>query len=567
MGKKWRPKTDIDPEKHASVEDVIGELLRLRGIVTDRDRERFLSPDYDRDLHDPFLFSRMRDVMERFRQARDSGERVGLFGDFDADGITSSVLMGEGLRLLGIPFTLYLPDKHSEGHGLSMKAVEKFAEDGVTLIVTVDCGTSNVDEIAEAKRHGADTVVIDHHHAPEPLPDAYAIVNPKVPGETYPFDGLCGAGVAFKVLQAIYGTFFPKEKEQLKWLLDVVAVGTVADVMPLVDENRVFVAYGLIVLGKTRRLGLRELVSGGKSPIREGDTPTARDIGFHIAPRLNAASRMAHASAAHDLLAAQDPERARELAGILEAHNTERQKVSAEIAKLARGIALDRADRNLVFVAHEDFHFGVVGLVAGKLADELGKPTVLLTKGETESKGSLRSIPGLDIMEVLEACSDLLLRFGGHAQAAGITVATGNLDALEERMDRLVAERMGQEAVEPDVTYDFRLSSRYLTADFIRSLGRLAPFGEGNPEPVFLAEGLSVSEARPVGKTGTHLKLLLAFPDGREFDGIGFFLADRIPELSPGERVDVLFRPDENEWNGRVSVQLRIVDMRRSGGM
>lgn len=541
-------------------------LLALRGIETAEDRERFMSPDYDRDLHDPFLFASMETVMERLRAARESGERIGLFGDFDADGITSSVLMSEGLIKLGIPFSLYLPDKHTEGHGLGMKAVETFAEEGATLIITVDCGMMNHDEIARANVLGMQTIVIDHHHAPEALPEALAFINPKMPSEPYPFKELCGAGVSFKVLQAIYKTFFPDETDQLKWLLDVAAVGTVADVMPLVGENRIIVAYGLIVLSKTRRPGFQEMFSAGRLPIREGKAPTARDISFHVAPRLNAASRMAHARAAHDLLVAVEADRARELADIIESHNVERQKVSTEIATLAREIAKGRSDRNLVFAAHENFHFGVVGLVAGRIANEFGKPTILLTKGETESKGSLRSVPGLNIIEVVEACADLLDRFGGHAQAAGLSLQNGNLEALEERMERLIAERLGPTVIgEPDLSYDLRLPTAHLSLDFVRTIGRMSPFGEGNPEPVFLIENMVVSDARPVGKTGKHVKLLLAAEDGREYDAIGFSLAEKIPDLARGERIDVLFSLDENEWNGRVNIQLKLVDMRRSG--
>lgn len=565
MNPLWKARSEDEGDAMRDGDAVMSELLRLRGIVTAADRERFLAPDYDRDLHDPFLFSTMGLVMARLRVARDAGERVGLFGDFDADGITSSILMGEALLKLGIPFSTYLPDKHTEGHGLSTKAVGSFAAEGATLIITVDCGMMNHDEITDANRRGIDVIVVDHHHAPERLPDAFAIVNPKIPGEPYPFKELCGAGVAFKVLQAVYATFFPEETEQLKWLLDVAAVGTVADVMPLVGENRTIVTYGLLVLSKSRRPGFQEMISSGRIPVREGTIPTARDIAFHVAPRLNAASRMAHARAAYDLLAAPDTGRAHILADVLEGHNAERRKVSAALTDLARRVAVEQEDRHMIFGAHEDFHFGVVGLVAGRIANEFGKPTILLSKGETESRGSLRSVPGLNIIEVVEACADLLDRFGGHAQAAGVTLRNDHLEELEDRMERLVSERLGTAMPVAEQAYDFRLPTAQWSLDFVKKVGRMAPFGEGNPEPVFLAEGLSVTDIRPVGKTGTHLKFLLSSPDGRAFDAIGFSLADRIPDLSPGERIDALFQLDENEWNGRVTVQLKLVDIRRSG--
>jgi len=568
MSPVWTLKSEQEADQEGgSVEAAIATLLLLRGIDTAEERERFLEPDYDRDLHDPFLFSSMRRVMDRFRKAKDAGERVRLFGDFDADGVTSSVLLREALTKLGIPVTVHIPDKHSEGHGLSLVALDIFAAAGVTLVVTVDCGMTDHETIAEAKKRGMETFVIDHHHVPETLPDAYAFVNPRLPGETYPFRELCGAGISFKVLQAVYMTFFPDERDQLKWFLDVAAVGTVADVMPLVGENRTIVTYGLIVLSKSKRHGFREMIARGRIPIGGGKAPSARDISFQIAPRINAASRMAHARVAHDLLFEEDPERAREMAGMLESYNTERQKVSADIAKAVREVALAAPDRRFVFAAHEDFHFGVVGLVAGRIANEFRKPTIVLTKGGEVSRGSLRSIPELDIIELIGECGDLLERFGGHAQAAGLTVRNEHLSALEERLEKLASERLSGARLEPETVVDMRLPYSLLTLDFARKVRRFAPFGQGNPEPVFLLESVRVAEARPVGSDGKHLKLALSVPGGRALDAIGFSLADRIPGLSSGDEIDILFQLDENEWNGSVNLQLKLVDMRRSEKM
>lgn len=563
------PVWSLKSKEHAgsgpdTVDAAILALLSLRGIGSEEERARFLEPDYDRDLHDPFLFSSMRKVMARLRVARDAGERVGLFGDFDADGITSTVLLHEALSKLGIPVSVYLPDKHVEGHGLSLAALDSFTKDGVSLIVTVDCGMTDHEPIAEARRRNMDTIVIDHHHVPKELPDAYAFVNPRLPGETYPFLDLCGAGISFKVLQAVFLTFFPEERDQLKWFLDVAAVGTVADVMPLVGENRTIVTYGLVVLSKSKRHGFREMVSRGRIGSSAGRAPVARDISFQIAPRLNAASRMAHARFAHDLLVESDPDRAHELADRLESFNTERQKVSADMAKAVREVALARADRRFVFAAHEDFHFGVVGLVAGRITNEFRKPTIVLTKGPETSRGSLRSIPELNIIEVVEQCGDLLERFGGHAQAAGLLVRNENLDALDDRLEALAAERMAGERLEPETVVDMRLPYPLLTLDFARRVKRLAPFGEGNPEPVFLLESVVVADVRTVGSDGKHIKVTLSVPGKRPVDAIGFSLAARIPDLAPGDAIDILFQLDENEWNGSVNLQLKLVDMRRA---
>ncbi len=337
--------------------------------------------------------------------------------------------------------------------------------------------------------------------------------------------------------------------------------------MPLIGENRTIVTYGLVVLSRSRRHGLREMISRGRMRSGGGKAPVARDISFQIAPRLNAASRMAHAKAAHDLLIEPDADRAKELAEILESYNIERQKVSADMAKAVHKVATERIDRRFVFAAHEDFHFGVVGLVAGKIANEFRKPTIVLTKGPTVSRGSLRSIPELNIIEVIERCGDLLERFGGHAQAAGLTVRNENLEALEARLETLAAERMTGDRLEPETVVDMKLPQALFTLDFARRVKRMAPFGEGNPEPIFLFEGIRVEDVRPVGSDGKHLKLALSVPGGRIFDAIGFSLANRIPGLVSGDALDILFQLDENEWNGSVNLQLKLVDMRRAVGM
>jgi single-stranded-DNA-specific exonuclease len=562
MSRRWR----ISDES-ASAEPVIDRLLSLRGIVTEEDRKRFLEPDYDRDLHDPFLFSSMEDVMVRIRSAKVSGERVGIFGDFDADGITSSVLLREGMERIGVHVSIYIPDKHSEGHGLSIPALDFFSTERCTLVFTVDCGMMNHAEIAEANARDVDIIVIDHHHVPETLPAAFAIVNPKLRDEPYPFKELCGAGTTFKVLQAIYKTFLPGHEGELKWLLDVAAVGTVADVMPLVGENRVIVAYGLIVLSKTRRAGFQEMFALGRMPIRSGKTPVARDIAFHVAPRINAASRMAHARVAHDLLMESDVERARKFAMQLEEYNDERRKVSESVSALVRETALGSVDRKIVFAAHEHFHFGVIGLVAGRIAHEFRKPVIVLTKGETESRGSLRSIPEVNIIEALEECSDLLVRFGGHAQAAGLLVRNENLEKLESRLEGIVESRLSGMDTEPELVADMAIDPTELSLDLARAVRKLAPFGEGNPEPVFFIGNAEVSDLRPVGSDGKHLKLSLLTSGGKSFDSIGFSLADRIPDLRPGDKIDILFQIDENEWQGSVKLQLKLVDMRRVGGI
>lgn len=326
---KWKVKIDsVTPKQKTSYHPVTETLLSDRGYVDIQSIEQFFRPDYDRDLHDPFLFVSMRRVVDRMRQAQAGGERIGIFGDYDADGVTSSVLLRLALERLGFSVTVYIPHKEKEGHGVHQNALDAFQKAGVTVMFTVDCGMTNIAEVAEANRLGMDVIIIDHHHVPEIFPDAFAIVNPKVRDCGYPFQELCGAGTTFKVIQALYQELAPERTGELKWLLDLAAIGTVADVMPLIGENRAIVTYGLIVLSKTRNIGLLEMYVTGKLKIDEWNRPDARMIGFQIGPRINAASRMDHGRIAHDLLASKDQSEAVALATQLEQLNNDRDRKS-----------------------------------------------------------------------------------------------------------------------------------------------------------------------------------------------------------------------------------------------
>ncbi len=564
---KWRYLiNDIPASADVACHPVTEALLGERGYADQAARSLFFAPDFDRDMHDPFLFSQMERVVSRIGEAREKKEKVGIFGDYDADGVTSSVIMREALSALGLSIEIYIPEKLSEGHGLNRKAVETFAEKGVTLMLTLDCGMTNHDEVSLAKKLGIDVIIVDHHHVPEVLPEAYAIINPKLPGETYPFRELCGAGTSFKVAQALYRCFLPEQTEQLKWLLDVAAVGTVADVMPLIGENRVIVKYGLIVLPKTRRVGFQEMFSVGGMKIDEGVKPDARMVAFRIAPRINAASRMAHAMLAHDLLMAKDQAHARVLALELDAHNTARQKISTATTDAVRKVALERyAGKKFVFAADESYPFGIVGLVAGRIANELRKPTCVLTKGEKTSQGSFRSVPEFDIISAIEECGDLLVKFGGHAQAAGMTIENDKLEAFYERFSALVEERLADVVTEPELAIDMRLRASHIVPALYRDIVRMAPFGEGNPEPTFALEDVRVEEVRLVGNGAKHLKLKVSAGDStpKVFDAIGFSLGEVFGDLVPGDRLDIAFQLDENTWNGTTSLQLKLVDIKQ----
>lgn len=537
----------------------------MRGYSDEADIERFFSPSYEDDLHDPYLFSQMAEVVEAIARARDAGETIGIFGDFDADGVTSSVIIREALSALDIPVAVYIPDKNSEGHGLNQKAVDFFSEKNIRLILTLDCGMTNHAEILSARDKGIATIVIDHHHVPPVMPAALAIINPKLKNETYPFKDLCGAGTSFKVAQALFQKLLPEKVDQLKWLLDVVATGTVADVMPLIGENRVFVKYGLIVLSKTRRVGFREMIGVGRLKIDEENLPDARALGFQIAPRINAASRMAHAMLAHDLLMTDDPDEARRLAGELENHNLARQKICGTVTDMVRAVAAEKyGKKKFIFSADSQYPFGIVGLIAGRIASEFRKPTCVLYRGETESQGSFRSIPGLNIIETLEECGDMLVKYGGHAQAAGMTIRNEHLESFYDKFNGLVEEKLAGIVTEPEIAIDFPLEPALLSPELSRDLARFAPFGEGNPEPIFSLEKVEVRDIRMVGNGQKHLKLTLGSATSpKTFDAIGFSLGNRFPDLKKGEVIDVAFTLSQNTWQGRTGLQLKLCDIRR----
>lgn len=567
----WKYRIEHLPESFADANEeryhpVTEALLTSRGYTDAKTREQFLFPNFDRDVHDPFLFREMGRVTERIGRVKASGEPVGVFGDFDADGVTSSVIMREALTMIGVPVSVYIPEKLSEGHGLHLNAVDFFEREGVKLIVTLDCGMTNHAEIAEAKKRGIDTIVIDHHHVPEVLPEAFAIINPKLPGETYPFRELCGAGTSWKVAQALSQHFTPEAQEQLKWILDVVAIGTVADVMPLIGENRVIVKYGLIVLSKTRRVGLQEMFAVGNIKIDDNTRPDVRMIGFQIAPRINAASRMAHAMLAHNVLMEHNHIQARLLALELDAYNVARQKQSLAMTEEVRAIALEKyVDKKFIFAVSEHFPYGIVGLVAGRIANEFHKPTCVMTKGETTSQGSFRSIPDLNIIEVIEECGDLLVKYGGHAQAAGMTIENKHLDLFYERFNRLVTERLTGVVTEPELWIDVRLRPEHIVPKLFCDILLFAPFGEGNTEPVFALENMRVEEARLVGNGDKHWKLRLMSldEDQRSFEAIGFSLGKTFPDLHRGDVIDIAFQLNENTWNGRATLQLKLLDIRQ----
>jgi single-stranded-DNA-specific exonuclease len=572
MQKKWELKEQgndatklAEDESLGKYSPVVLKLLANRGITTQKEIEDFFGYDY---VVSPDLFeiSGMTEAVDRIVVALENKEKVAIFGDYDADGVTATALLFETLENLGfMNLTYYIPDRQLEGYGMNEKALEVLAADGVKLIITVDSGITNVTEVEKAKTLGIDVVITDHHHAPEVLPQAIAIINPHLENSGFAFPDLAGVGVAFKLAQALTQKITPEKIDQLKWMLDLVAIGTVADCVALLGENRTLVKYGLVVLSKTRRVGLLEMFKVGRIEISENCIPDTQKVAFQIAPRINATGRMDHAGVSYRLMMEKDRAHARVLALEVEERNQERQKMTAEIVKEIENVAeRDFSDKKFIFVENEHWPVGILGLVAGKVVDKFQKPAIIFQIQEKEYVGSLRSIPEVNIIECLEKCSGLLSKFGGHSQAAGVRIAPENVPQFCEKMTKLVEAELGENEIISKLVIDLELKAQDIDWEFMTDLKKMEPFGMGNREPVFMLKNMRISDVRMVGNGTKHLKLALRATDGNPkiFDAIGFKLGDEFSSLKKDDLIDVVFNLNEDEWNGTKKMQLKLIDLK-----
>lgn len=563
----WRikEKIPIPAGPDFSFHPLILALLGQRGLSTSEEIREFLFPEYEKGIHDPFLFREMEKAVVRIDQAKEKKEKVIIFGDYDADGITASAILKKTLDELGLDSAIYIPDKDKEGYGMNEKAVMQFAKDKVKLIITVDCGIANFQEVELAGQKGMDVIIVDHHHIPKNIPKAFATINQNIKEETYPFQELAGVGTVFKLVQALYEKFLPEKKEQLKWLLDLVAIGTIADCVPLVGENRILAKYGLLVLSKTRNVGLKEVFQVGRIQIDENNVPDSQKVAFQIAPRINAAGRMDHANIALYLIMEPNPAKAREFALELEAKNQERQKVTGIIFEEVKKVAeVMFKEKKFIFASGAHFPSGILGLVAGKVADRFNKPTAIFQEKEGECKGSFRSIPEINIIEMIEQCAELLERFGGHSQAAGVSVKKENMGAFFEKMEKMISAQLGDKTPVPELEIDLEVQPKEIDFELAEGLQKMEPFGEGNEKPVFLMKKLIVENIKLVGNGEKHLKLQLRAQDGspKIFEAIGFGLAEDNLHLEEGNAVDAVFTLGVDEWNGNKKIQLELIDLR-----
>ena len=586
MDATWQIANPI-PSEHAKkfpeLHPVLLQLLHNRGLSTQEEIDGYLSPDWNRDTYAPEAFSRMGEAVARVFAALDAREVITIHGDYDADGVCGSAVLFQTLRdiarALGFEtkaITSYIPHREKEGYGLSVKTMEHLHEhEKSSLVITVDCGISNKPAIDRGHELGIDTIVCDHHVMPSVLPEAAILIHPLVPGEAYPNKSLCGTGVAFKLACALYreartrGANITEGHE--KWLLDLVAIATVTDIMPLTGENRVLEIYGLKVLNKTRRPGLRKLIEISGANRGKLDTTA---IGFVIGPRLNAAGRMNHASEALSLLIEEDDLRALEMAMCLQETNLERQRVSKRMYEEAKVILKESAasisggtdvpGQKIIIAVSDSWSPGLVGLVASKLANDYHRPAYAIGKHEDLYIGSGRTVGDFDVTAALRHAESHVEKYGGHPQACGFSIrGEANLGKAVEALRTFAEGAVSEDACAPRLVCEAELELEQVDWELLEALERMHPFGRGNEEPVFCARALSVVSFTPVGSDGKHLKLTVRSPRGRILPAIAFGFGEMASRLSlTGQNVDLAFQIRENEWHGRRELQLSVKDIR-----
>ena len=553
--RRWKILPTVPPQCLAGMDisPIAAQLLYNRGVTESAQAEAFFGGGEGLQ-GDPFLLADMEKAVARVYRALLGGESIAVYGDFDADGICGTALLVQGLSLLGgraiIP---YIPHRVQEGYGLNEAALEKLAKQGVTLVITVDCGISNIAEVDYARSKGLDVVITDHHTVLQGLPSALAVVNPKRTGSRYPFPQLAGVGVAFKLLQALFQTL--GRRVMPEDIFDIIAIGTVADMVPLLGENRYLVKRGLRTLKNTHRLGLQEMLRVARCP---SESPTSGDISWTIAPRLNSPGRLDHAIASYELLVTDSCDEARQMAEELEETNGQRQRLTKEFfVKAKEQLAISGIASPLLMVGGEGYPQGVAGLVAGKLAEEFYRPSIVIETGEETSRGSGRSIAEFDMIAALAKCHDILLRFGGHPMAAGFTVPNQNLTLLRQRLVEVAASQLATVDLQPFLTVEAEIPLAAVNGTVFQVVEKFAPFGSGNPVPLFLSRKVKVVDCYATGNGSQHLKLKVK-QGGIVWRGIGFDLGHLLAEVTP--EVDIVYHLSVDRWGGEDTLALNILD-------
>ena len=568
--KHWNISPRITPEVDsalAAFPPLLRQVLFNRGFADDPSARAYLRGEPNHNT-DPFQMTDMHTAVNRIQHAIKNEEPIAIYGDYDVDGVTATALLVESLKKLGANVRGYIPNRFEEGYGLNNNALDELKAQGVRLVITVDCGIRSPNEALHARTLGLDLIISDHHHPDEDnLPSALAVINSKRHGDPYPDKDLAGVGIAYKIAEALLSNESQETSNEknnsslatLNSLLDLVALGTVADLAPLIGENRVLVKKGLRQMKQTTRQGLFSLAAVAEVALPKVN---AGNIGFALGPRLNAAGRLKEALAAFELLTTTDVFKAGELAQQLDMQNRERQRITRDMQARAEEMVISE-DPNayLFFAAHEDFNSGVVGLAASRLTEKYYRPAIVAAKGEEETRGSCRSIPEFHITDALDQCADLLVRHGGHAAAAGFTVRNENLPELVSRLKAIAEEKLSGSELKPTVTADAEVSLSEMRPDvYEKGLKYLEPTGYGNREASFVARNVKVKNSRVVGADGKHLKMSLEDEKGVAHDAIGFRLGDWHKAMPA--RVDILFTFEPNEYNGRVTYQLNLKDLK-----
>ncbi len=558
------PPEFVEQAKALHLSRLTAQLLYTRQINTPEAIDYFFHATFSK-LADAMLMKNMDLAVARVKAACAAGERIAIYGDFDADGVTGCTLLVQYLRAVGADVIPRIPHRVNDGYGLNKAALAVLAEDKVKLVITVDCGVSNVEEIAYAKTElNMDVIVTDHHRPPDPLPSAAAIINVRQPGDNYPYKNAAGVGMAFHLVRALSKNGLKPKNMTPRDLLDLVALGTIADIAPLTGENRVLVTSGLKAINQAKRPGLQALIE--VAGLKPGQVD-AFAVGFYLAPRINAAGRIDDATLAYELLLTEDLGRARQLAEELNLKNRERQnRLGLVLEEAHQCVEREKLHERgkIIVLAGESWPAGVVGLVAGRLCEEYSRPVLVMEKGEKWCKGSARSTEAFNVVEALVRCDDLLERYGGHSAAAGFTLAIENLAEFEQRLLQIAESSLEQGDLVPKLEIDAEISAGEIPDAFEQSF-LLSPFGSENPPPLFLTRDLVLREARAVGNEGAHLKLkLFDAQQGRIIDGIAFREGARVLSLKPGQHLDIVYTIEQGEWQGQKRFEIKIKDFRET---
>jgi single-stranded-DNA-specific exonuclease len=560
---RWtlKPKPSEENVKHLAtqlnVDELVAALLIQRGITTFEEARTFFRPSLD-DLHDPYLMKDMDKAVTRIEKAIADGENILVFGDYDVDGTTAVSLVSSYLKSYYPNVATYIPDRYDEGYGISFKGIDFADDNGFSLIIALDCGIKSIDYVAYAKEKNIDFIICDHHRPGSELPDAVAVLDPKRDDCSYPYDELCGCGIGFKLIQAL-GQNRNQTIDDLILYLDLVATAIGADIVPITGENRILAKFGLEVINAEPRPGIKALIQNVKKKVL-----TITDVVFIIAPRINAAGRIKHGNEAVSLLTEYDLDQAEQFASEIEQYNTDRKDLDKQITieALAQITSNDEVKRFTTVVYQENWHKGVIGIVASRLTETYYRPTIVFTKSGDKLAASARSVKDFDVYNALEACAEHLDQFGGHMYAAGMTLKEENYLNFKNAFEKQVKATIPQELLLPEISIDAEIDFADISPKLIRILSQFEPFGPQNMSPVFLTKNVKdTGYAKPLGKDNEHLKLFVKQNGGEGIGAIGFGMGAKLEGTKNQKEFDIAYHIDENEFNGNVKIQLRLKDL------